>query len=173
MRPGFSGLDDGRVTLIGNLLPLPEEQKAAAREAYLARLPDSFWVDFGDFAPYKLDLSVGRYNGGFGKAANLSAEQFLEADADPVAQFSTPVSKHMNDDHMEANIAMVKLVAGLTVQTANMVSIDSLGVNMQVKHANGEALSVRIPFRSPAPDRKSVKDRIVELTKEAQAAATA
>ena len=44
---------------------------------------------------------------------------------------------------------------------------------MQVKHANGEALSVRIPFRSPAPDRKSVKDRIVELTKEAQAAATA
>lgn len=47
---------------------MPDEQRAAAREIYLARLPESFWIDFGDFKPFKLEMVVGNYNGGFGKA---------------------------------------------------------------------------------------------------------
>eukprot|EP00887_Chlorella_sp_A99_P000171 scaffold13.g171.t1 len=46
---GFRGISDARVNLIGRAAPVGEAEQAAVREAYLAKHPNSFWVDFGDF----------------------------------------------------------------------------------------------------------------------------
>jgi hypothetical protein len=43
------GLADGRFSLTGTVKELPEADKAAAREVFLKKYPDAFWVDFGDF----------------------------------------------------------------------------------------------------------------------------
>src|SRR5580658_8070440 len=43
-------LGASRITLVGNVGPIPESQVAAARELYLARYANSkYWVDFEDF----------------------------------------------------------------------------------------------------------------------------
>src|SRR4029077_8703463 len=48
-------LGASRVTLIGNVVFVPEAHVAAAREAYLARHANSkYWVDFEDFSFYRL-----------------------------------------------------------------------------------------------------------------------
>ena len=46
-------LGASRVTLLGNVLPVPVPEVARARELYLARYANSkYWVDFDDFSFY-------------------------------------------------------------------------------------------------------------------------
>jgi hypothetical protein len=46
----------------------------------------------------------------------VSAEDYLAAKPDPVAKFSGPVCKHMNEDHADAIAAIVQNYAGITVR---------------------------------------------------------
>jgi hypothetical protein len=54
---------DARVTITGTVEPVAEgDATKAAREAYLAKHPDAFWVDFGDFSWHRMDgILVGLY----------------------------------------------------------------------------------------------------------------
>src|SRR5439155_6557774 len=67
-------LGASRVTLIGNVLTIPEPDVAEARKLYLARYVNSkYWADFEDFSFYRLEEVVGCYVGGFGVVALVSA----------------------------------------------------------------------------------------------------
>ena len=56
-----------RVTLIGNVLPVPEAEVAEARKLYLACYADcKYWVDYGDFSFYRMNVVDIYYVGGFG-----------------------------------------------------------------------------------------------------------
>src|SRR5580692_7356965 len=60
-------LGASRVTLVGNVGPVPEAEVAAARALYLARHANSkYWVDFEDFSFYRLQGVDIYYVGGFG-----------------------------------------------------------------------------------------------------------
>ena len=57
---GSDPLGASRVTLIGNVLPLPESEVAEARKLYLARYASSkYWVNFEDFSFYRLSVQRG------------------------------------------------------------------------------------------------------------------
>ena len=47
------------------------KEEQAARDAYKQRHPNSFWVDFGDFAMFRLTPRTGRLVGGFGRAGQV------------------------------------------------------------------------------------------------------
>jgi hypothetical protein len=71
----MQSLQDGRFTLTGTAKPLPEADKTAAREAYLGKYPQAFYVDFGDFRWFRMEeLNGGRFVGGFGRVASVSME---------------------------------------------------------------------------------------------------
>lgn len=101
--------------------------------------------------------------------AQVQPDQFWGAKPDPVAAFSGPVCGHMNADHGESTIAMIKHYVGITVSEARMLSLDRLGVNVECKREDS-TFKVRLPFEEPAEDRKSIKDRIVTMTRTAGAA---
>ena len=66
------GLQDARFTLTGVAKPLADQDKAAAREVFLAKYPNAFYVDFGDFRWFLVEeLKGGRYVGGFGRVASV------------------------------------------------------------------------------------------------------
>jgi len=166
---GFQDAGDGRVTLAGEVVRLDEgsPEAAAAREAYLKAHPTAFWVDFGDFSWFRMRaLKSVRLVGGFARAGSVSGDDYVSAQPDPVMPFSAPVCGHMNADHADANVAMVKAAVGLTVQTAQFVSIDRLGANVQVTR-DGQSFKLRLPWPAPATDRKAVKDAIVAMTRAA------
>ena len=75
----------------------------------------------------------------------ISAKDYFAAKPDPVFQFSAPVAGHMNRDHSEATQAIVKSVTGLTVEKADILTIDRLGMTVMCKH-QGESMKARIPF---------------------------
>src|ERR1700693_2117960 len=48
-------LGASRVTLVGNVLPIPQSEVAEARQLYLARYANSkYWVEFEDFSFYRM-----------------------------------------------------------------------------------------------------------------------
>jgi len=106
MRP-----DAARATLVGSVEKIEDEkEKAKAREIYRKQHPDAFWVDFGDFSWFKMtELKEVKYVGGFGRAATVSATEYQNAKVDPVRKFSGPVCKHMNEDHAESTLDIVKM----------------------------------------------------------------
>src|ERR1700720_3150713 len=54
---GGDPLGASRVTLLGNVLPLPAPELGEARNLYLARHSNSkYWVDFEDFSFYRMEV---------------------------------------------------------------------------------------------------------------------
>jgi putative heme iron utilization protein len=74
---GGDPLGASRVTLVGNVLPLPESGVAEARKLYLASYANSkYWVDFEDFSFYCMDVVDVYYVGGFGVMGWISASEY-------------------------------------------------------------------------------------------------
>jgi putative heme iron utilization protein len=66
-------LNTPRLTLIGQVDLVPEQDLENARALYLARHPNAQeWIEFGDFALYRLTITEAYWVGGFGKMGWLS-----------------------------------------------------------------------------------------------------
>lgn len=168
---GLGSAEDARVTLVGPVKRVEDSQEVQRiRERFAQAHPDAFWIDFGDFQPHRMERVLqARFVGGFARAGTASEEDYLHAMPDPVAQFTGPVAKHMNEDHETQTILCVKHFCDVDAESAKIVALDRLGMDVQVSY-DGSTHRVRLPFLHPAEDRKAIKDRIVELIKIATAA---
>src|SRR5271167_1386035 len=138
--PGASGdaLGAARVTLIGNVVRIPEPELAAARTVYLTRYPDSkYWVDFDDFFFYRMDVLDVYYVGGFGVMGWVEALDYSEAPSDPLVEHKRDIMQHMNADHQDALILIAKRLAGIEAQESEMTSVDRLGFHLRLKTKDG------------------------------------
>lgn len=178
----FKGAADGRVNLMGQATLIKDEDTVKeAKELYLAKHPKAFWVEFGDFNWFRMDVEQIRFVGGFARAGSVTSEEYTNAQPDLITQFGGAIASHMNEDHMEATIGMVNTIPSVAdaenpVTEAIITSVDSLGMDIQVTREKGVAFlpksfKVRLPFPTPAKDRKDVKLQIMQLTQEAAEAA--
>ncbi len=124
-------LGASRVTLLGNVVPVPEPEVAAARKLYLERHANSkYWVDFEDFSFYRMDVVDVYYVGGFGVMGWVSASEYDRGQPDPLADSATEIIQHMNTDHTDALSLLARAFAGIESQEAAMTSVDRLGFHV-------------------------------------------
>ena len=165
-QPDASGdaLGASRVTLLGNVLPVPEPNVAETRELYLARNANSkYWVDFEDFSFYRMDVVDVYYVGGFGVMGWVSASEYYRAQPDPLADAATDIIQHMNTDHGNALILLARAFAGIESQEVAMTSVDRLGFHVRMKTQDGTR-GARVAFLrevgSPAEARNVLMDMV-------------
>ncbi|XWS64850.1 hypothetical protein CRYUN_Cryun05aG0039600 [Craigia yunnanensis] len=107
------------ITLHGDAIAVSEKDQAAVRTAYLAKHPNAFWVDFGDFQFMRIEPKVVRYVSGVATAllgsGEFSKEEYQDSKVDPIAQFSKPVASHMNKDHAEDTKVIVQFSTSIPV----------------------------------------------------------
>ena len=90
---GGDPLGASRVTLVGNVLPIPQSEVAEARKLYLARYANSkYWVDFEDFSFYRMEVVDIYYVGGFGVMGWVSASEYGRSQPDPLADSMAEIS---------------------------------------------------------------------------------
>ncbi len=173
----FKGAADGRVNLMGSTKLLPQEETEAAKAIYLKKHPGAFWIEFGDFNFFKMEIERVNFVGGFARAGSVTPEEYKNAKPDTISAFGSHVANHMNDDHMDSTIAMIESqVPGLNVSEALITSVDSLGMYVKVTRTPSgsdqvQQFKMRLPFPRQAKDRKDVKDIIVEMTRASAAVA--
>lgn len=164
-----------KVSLTGTVRKLEGDDAEEAKAFYLEQKPDAFWLNFGDVSLYRMDDFVSAYYTvnigiGLGRPRTLSGSEYSKATPDPVAKFSHPICKHMNEDHPDSVLAMANHFSGIKVDAARMVRLDRLGVELICSDSKTAAIPCRLNFPRPAETRKDVREVIVEMTREAAAA---
>ncbi|KAJ6974910.1 hypothetical protein D5086_024425 [Populus alba] len=159
------------ITLHGDSIPVSEKDVTAVRTTYLAKHPDAFRVDFGDFQFMRIEPKVVQYMSGAATtllgSGEFSKEEYQTAKVDPIAQFSKPVASHMNRDHAEDTRLIVQHSTSIPVDSAYMLDVDSLGFNVKAVY-QGNTYKLRIPFPRRAEERKDVKTLVVEMLQAAK-----
>ncbi|HTO10619.1 MAG TPA: DUF2470 domain-containing protein [Candidatus Binatia bacterium] len=171
-QPDWSGdpLAAGRLTLMGEARRLGAADTAPAREAYLARHERArYWVDFEDFAFWRLDVVDAYFVGGFAAMDWVTAAAYAAARPDPLADAAGGIVEHMNRDHADALITYARHYAGEAADEAVMVTVDRLGFKLRLRQ--GERLSsVRIAFPREVTSAQQSREVLIEMLKRARAA---
>ena len=161
-----------RVTLMGRAGRLPASERGAAREAYLARHPNAVhWVDYGDFAFWRLDLTDVYFVGGFGAMDWLTAGGYEAAGADPLADAASGIVQHMNADHADALVLYARVWGSPAAEAAEMTAVDRLGFRLRVRTADG-LQGCRVAFPREVRDAGQCRRVLIEMLEECRARAT-
>ncbi len=165
-------LGAGRVTLVGRVAKTPENALAFVREQYLARYENaSYWVDFKDFAFFQMDVVDVYFVGGFGVMGWVSADDYLDAEPDPLCDAAAGIIDHMNKDHVEAMLLLARGVAGVEAEDAKMTAVDRLGFHVRLKTDDGMR-GVRIPFTREVRTGEETRSILVEMVKQERSSET-
>jgi putative heme iron utilization protein len=161
-------LGASRVTLLGNILPVPESELPEARKLYLARYANSkYWVDFDDFSFYRMHVVDVYYVGGFGVMGWVSASEYYRGQPDPLADSATDIIQHMNTDHGDALILLARAFAGVESQEAAMSSVDRLGFHVRLKTQDGTR-GARIAFLREVTGPAEARQVLIEMVGQAR-----
>jgi putative heme iron utilization protein len=165
---GGDPLGASRVTLIGNVLPIPEAEVAEARTLYLAHYPNSkYWVDFEDFSFYRLDVMDVYYVGGFGVMGWVSAPEYDRSQPDPLADSMAEIIQHMNADHKDSLVLLARKFARIESQEATMTAVDRLGFQVRVKTQDG-IRGARMAFLREVSNSAETRKVLVEMVQQAR-----
>jgi heme iron utilization protein len=169
-QPDASGdpLGASRVTLVGNVLSVPEPDVADARKLYLERYANSkYWVDFEDFSFYRMTVVDVYYVGGFGVMGWVDASDYDQAQPDPLADAAAGIIEHMNADHKDALVVLARAFAGKESEQAAMTSVDRLGFHVRLKTEDG-VKGVRIAFLREVNNPVEARRVLVEMVQRAR-----
>jgi hypothetical protein len=161
-------LGASRVTVVGNVLTIPEPEVPDARKLYLERYANSkYWVDFEDFSFYRMDVLDVYYVGGFGVMGWVAASDYNQAQPDPLADAAAGIIEHMNTDHKDALILLARAFAGIDSQEAAMTSVDRLGFHVRLKTPDGMK-GARIAFLREVSNPGETRKVLVEMVQQAR-----
>jgi putative heme iron utilization protein len=157
----------GRVTLMGTATRLAQGDLAAAREAYLARHPKAaYWVDFGDFAFWRLDLADVYFVGGFAAMDWIEPDAYEAARPDPLADSAAGIIEHMNRDHADALVIFARMLSAEEADEARMVAVDRLGFKLRLR--SGSRLhSCRIGFPREVTSAEQCRAVLIDMLRDA------
>src|SRR6185436_19492032 len=123
-----------RATLVGQARPLEAPDLAAARTLYLARHPEAAaWVDFDDFAFWRLEVAEVYFVGGFAAMDWVGSEAYGAERPDPLAEGAAGIMEHMNRDHGDALLVFARVLGGISADAAEMVAVDRLGFRLRIR----------------------------------------
>jgi putative heme iron utilization protein len=163
---GSDPLGAPRATLLGRVTRI--EATDAIRAAYLERHPSSkYWIDFSDFAFFRLAVSDIYFVGGFGVMGWVAADDYRAAEPDPLAPFAVGIMEHMNTDHADALRLIARHFAALPAEEATMTACDRLGFTVRARTAEGMK-GARIRFPEPVTSREAARRVLVAMTREAR-----
>lgn len=169
-QPGWTGdpLAGARVTVMGQGTELPAMDLERTRAAYLARYENAAaWVDFDDFAFYRMKVTDVYYVGGFGAMGWVLATDYTAAQPDPLAEVAPGIIDHMNRDHADALRLYCRAYAEITADEAVMTAVDRLGFRLRVR--TGERVrGIRLPFPREVRTAQEARTVLVAMVQEAR-----
>ncbi len=138
------------------------------RRRYLARHPKAeLYVDFGDFAFFRLELKRASLNGGFGKAFELVQADLLTVlgDDEGWQAMEGGAVEHMNDDHADAIKLYAEVLCKGEAASWRLSGLDPEGLDLVA----GDRIE-RFWFESALEKPADLRPALVELAKKARSA---
>ncbi|MBM4133429.1 MAG: DUF2470 domain-containing protein [Nitrospira sp.] len=164
-------LGAARVTLMGQVDRVPKDESDAVRHTYLARHANaSYWVDFGDFAFYRMAIVDVYYVGGFGVMGWVTAEDYQGACVDPLADQASGLLQRMNAERAGDLLAFARGSGYAQAEDARLTAMDRLGLHLRLR--TGERVQgVRLAFPCAVTNAQDAEQLLDEMMRQAQAQA--
>jgi len=161
-------LANGRVTLIGRCSRV-EGGGGTARDAFLAVHPNAaYYVDFGDFAFWRLRVESIRYIGGYGRMSWVEADAWRAAEPDPLASVADGIIAHMNQDHAETMVLYCRAFSkAIELDAATMTGVDRYGFEMSAITKEGPR-PVRVAFPGPVVTAEQARAALIAMVHDAR-----
>ncbi|CAO2179715.1 unnamed protein product [Urochloa humidicola] len=146
--PGWSGLSNARVTIFGDVYPLPADQQEWAHKQYVAKHQQWASQQWGNFYYYRMhNISDIYFIGGFGTVAWVDVNEYETTQPDKVAVDGAEKSLK------ELNAIFSKPLRELLssegeVDDAAVISVDSKGIDIRVRQGaqfNIQRLAFDVP----------------------------
>lgn len=154
----------GRVTLVGDFHPTPDDDDDIAERYYRFFPTARDYHKTHDFSFWRMTVGKVRYIGGFGEIHWLEPENVLTPNPFNAEQESSMVD-HMNEDHVDAMRRYLEHasvpVEGGAVPT--MAGVDAEGIHLLL----GDDIH-RIPFDQPVTSPPMVRQALVAMSKRAR-----
>ncbi|KAL6661825.1 hypothetical protein ACP70R_001209 [Stipagrostis hirtigluma subsp. patula] len=154
--PGWSGLSNARVTIFGDVYPLPADQQEWAHKQYVAKHQQWASQQWGNFYYYRMhninifdDYSDIYFIGGFGTVAWVDVKEYETIQPDRIAVdggeqslkelnaiFSKPLREFLSSEG--------------EVDDAALISVDSKGIDIRVRQGaqfNIQRLAFDVPHK--------------------------
>ncbi len=167
---GVDQLSLPRATLIGSFVPF--EPTPSDVDAYLGTHPHArSYVGYRDFTWWRLDVLEVRYVGGFGVMGWSSGDEYRVAVPDPVIPHAAPMIEHLNSDHSDACLDIVRVLGGVAeAATVSVSAIDRSGVTFDAFDEHGaQCATSRVAFAETLSAATEVRAATVALVRRAAA----
>lgn len=141
-------------------------ETTGTRRRYLAHHPKAaLYVDFPDFAFWRLKITSASLNGGFGRAYRMSASDILlpMSGLDDLAAIEAEAVAHMNVDHAEAVSLYATRLCGGRAGNWTMTALDPEGALLTL----GDTV-LRLPFPRPLTGADELRPMLILLAKQAR-----
>ncbi|KAG1331959.1 hypothetical protein COCNU_02G019270 [Cocos nucifera] len=131
--PGWSGLSNARVTIFGDVIPLPADQQEWARKQYIAKHQQWASQQWGNFYYYRMqNISDIYFIGGFGTVQWVDVKEYEAIQPDKIA------ADGGEQNLKELNAIFSKplkelLSTEVEIDDAALISIDSKGTDIRVR----------------------------------------
>jgi len=110
------------------------------------------------------------YVGGFGVMGWVPASEYLRSQPDPLADSMAEIIQHMNTDHKDSLVLLVREFARLESQEATMTAVDRLGFHVRLKTQDGMR-GARIAFSREVSNPEETRKVLVEMVQQARSQA--
>ncbi|XP_022891633.1 uncharacterized protein LOC111406412 [Olea europaea var. sylvestris] len=130
--PGWNSLSNARVTIFGDVYPLPDDQQEWAHKQHIAKHQQGPSQQWGNFYYFRMqNISDIYFIGGFGTVAWVDVKEFEAIQPDKI-------TVNGGEQNMELNAIFSKPLKELLsketdVDDAALVSIDSKGTDIRVR----------------------------------------
>ena len=159
-------LEGARIMLAGRAEQACDAEEGMLARRYLNAHPSAeAFVNFKDFAFFRIRPSGAHLVAGFGRIVDLKPEQFLTdvSDADALLKAEQGAIEHMNADHREAmNLYATKLLGGEQGDW-RCTGCDPDGMDMQAGTA-----TLRLDFPQRVTSAMALRKMLVRLADEAR-----
>ncbi|XP_065048772.1 uncharacterized protein LOC103992298 isoform X3 [Musa acuminata AAA Group] len=131
--PGWSGLSNARVTIFGDIVPLPADQQEWARQQYMAKHQQWSSHQWGNFYYYRMQsISDIYFIGGFGTVAWVNVKEYEATQPDKIAADGGEQNlKELNANFSKPLKELLSMEA--EIDDAALISIDSKGIDIRVR----------------------------------------
>ncbi|PNT21955.1 hypothetical protein POPTR_008G006400v4 [Populus trichocarpa] len=131
--PGWSGLSNARVTIFGDVFPLPEHQQEWAHKQYIAKHQQGPSQQWGNFYYFRMqNISDIYFIGGFGTVAWVDVKEYEALQPDKIAVDGG--EQNLKELNAIFSKPLKELLSSETeVDDAAFISIDSKGTDIRVR----------------------------------------
>lgn len=160
-------LEGARIMLAGQAEQAEAEAVGALRRRYLNAHPSAeAFVDFKDFAFFRIRAKAAHLVAGFGRIVDLSPDQFLTdiSGATTLLEAEQGAIEHLNEDHRDAMNLYATRLLGSDAADWRCTGCDPEGLDMQAG-----AVTLRLEFPERVSTGNELRKMLVRLVGEARA----